>query len=169
MNPFGHICAVAVVATTAFACVGTATAQNQEVVPDPAGTQPSRPPTDLRAEPVPPAVDATFKAWDSNHDGSLTLPEFRNGWRNLRRGSRQTAGAGGAGLRQQFDRIDADNNGGIDRDEYPNLMLVKRAGVQAPPFSEVDRNHDQKLDFAEYSALVRRLRTTRTPATPPTK
>ena len=48
-------------------------------------------------------------------------------------------------------------------------MLVKRAGAQAPPFSEVDRSNDQKLDFAEYSGLVRRLQATRAQATPPTK
>lgn len=159
MNPFTRICAVAAIATAGLACAGSATAQSQDVATEPAATTPAQPPATLRAEPVPPAVDAAFKASDSNHDGALTLQEFRNGWRNFRRGNRQTARA--AGLRQQFGRIDADNNRGIDRDEYPNLVLVKRAGAQAPPFSEVDRNKDQKLDFAEYSGLVRRLQTAR--------
>ena len=112
----------------------------------------------LRAEPVPPAVDTAFRAWDTNHDDALSLVEFRNGWRNMKRGSRQTTGAG---LRQQFDRLDANNNDGIDRVEYSDMVLLKRAGTLVPPFSEADRNRSQKLEFDEYSALVQRLRSMR--------
>lgn len=166
MSRFGRNCAMIAATMAVLASSGSTLAQNQGVAADPQGP-PAQSLVELRAEPVPPAVDAAFRAWDSNHDGSLDLQEFRNGWRNFRRGPRQTVGD--AGLRQQFDRIDADNNGGIDRDEYPNLVLVKRAGALASPFSEVDRNHDQKLDFAEYSGLVHQLRAIRAGATPPTK
>ena len=107
-----------------------------------------------RAEPVPAQVDAAFKAWDADHDGSLTLDEFRTGWRNLSRDAAQPAEAR---LRQQFDRIDANRNAGIDRTEYPNMVLVKQAGNAAPAFSEFDRDGSQKLEFAEYTELVSRL------------
>ena len=164
----------ALATTVLLAFAGAAAAQSAPVptvAPQPVQSAPSPAPkpaaTDLRAEPVPPQVDAVFKAWDTNHDGTLTLAEFHAGWRNIRRGDRQTTGM--AGLRQQFGRIDADDSGGIERDEYPNLVLVKRAGAQAPPFSEVDRNHDGKLDFAEYSELVRRLQTAGHEATPSPK
>ena len=118
----------------------------------------------LRAEPVPPAVDTAFRAWDTNHDDALSLVEFRNGWRNMKRGSRQTTGAG---LRQQFERLDANDNDGIDRVEYSDMVLLKRAGTLAPPFSEADRNRSQKLEFDEYSALVQRLRSNRVPPRTP--
>ena len=96
----------------------------------------------LRAEPVPPAVDALFHKVDVNDDGALSLAEFRNGWRRLhyRRG-RQTAMAG---LRAQFNRLDADDDGGIDRTEYPDMLLVKRAGPLALPFSQVRPKADSE-------------------------
>lgn len=166
MNRLGRTFAVVAAGVVLLASGGNALAQNQGVAAD-SQRPPGQPPAALRAEPVPPAVDAAFLAWDSNRDGSLNLQEFRNGWRNFRRGPKQRVGD--TGLRRQFDRIDADNNGGIDRDEYPDLVLVKRAGALASPFSEVDRNHDQKLDFVEYSGLVRRMSTTRAEATPPTR
>lgn len=120
----------------------------------------------LRAEPVPARVEAVFKAWDANHDGALTLAEFRSGWQNARRGGAQT---GQARLQQQFKQIDANGNGGIDRTEYPNMMLVKRAGSAAPPFSEFDRDNSQKLEFAEYATLVQRLAERRTGTPSPRK
>jgi hypothetical protein len=108
----------------------------------------------VRAEPVPPQVDAAFKAFDTDRDGSLSLAEFRTGWQAMRRGGTQTAQAR---LQHQFKELDANDNGGIDRTEYPNMVLVKRAGSAAPPFSEFDRDRSQKLEYAEYAELVRRL------------
>ncbi|MGH8074620.1 MAG: hypothetical protein ACREO4_11200 [Lysobacter sp.] len=174
MSPFPRVnprlrIALAIAVTIA---AGAAAAQ---VTPKPAtpavstgsATQPA---ATLRAEPVPPAVDSAFKAWDTDRDNVLSLTEFRNGWRTMNRGSRQTSGAG---LRQQFDRLDANGNDGIDRIEYSNMVLLKRAGAMAPPFSEADRNRSQKLEFDEYSALVQRLRSTggrsATPRTPTSK
>lgn len=159
----------------AIAVIIAASTAAAQVAPKPAtpavstGTA-TQPATTLRAEPVPPAVDAAFKTWDTDHNNVLSLAEFRNGWRNMKRGSRQTTGAG---LRQQFDRLDANGNDGIDRVEYSDMVLLKRAGAMAPPFSEADRNRSQKLEFDEYSALVQRLRSTggqsRTPRTPTSK
>lgn len=153
MNPLFRIGnALAMTATLSLA--GAAAAQT----PTPAQTRmpaTARPaPAPARAEPVSAQVDAAFKAWDADHNGSLTLDEFRTGWRNL---SRDAAQSVEARLRQQFDRIDANRNAGIDRTEYPNMVLIKQAGNAAPAFSEFDRDGSQKLEFAEYTELVRRL------------
>jgi Ca2+-binding EF-hand superfamily protein len=71
-----------------------------------------------------------------------------------------------ARLQQQFKQVDANGNGGIDRTEYSGLVLVKRAGSAAPPFSEFDRDGSQKLEYAEYAELVRRLGTAQTGTAP---
>lgn len=163
MNPTRRI-AAALAATTALAIAGSAFAQAPQA--QPAAATPAQPATQaatpapkpaaagVRAEPAPARVEAAFKAWDTDRNGALTLEEFRTGWQNVRRGGAQTAQAG---LQQQFKQLDANGNGGIDRTEYPNMMLVKRAGGAAPPFSEFDRDSSQKLEFAEYTALVQRL------------
>ena len=168
MSPHPHVSPRLRIAL-AVAVAIAASAASAQVAPKPATPAVStatatRPAATLRAEPVPPAVDAAFKAWDANRDNALSLAEFRNGWRTMKRGSRQTAGAG---LRQQFDRLDANGNDGIDRTEYSIMVLLKRSGAMAPPFSEADRNRSQKLEFDEYSALVERLRTTGGRPTPP--
>jgi len=156
MSPAGFLCLRLALTASAVAVTCAASAQVPQAAPRPStGTAaPSEP--GLRAEPVPPAVDAAFQAWDTNHDNSLSPAEFRNGWRNLRRGGRQTVG--GPGLRQQFERLDTNDNDGIDRVEYSDMVLVKRAGAMAPPFSEADSNRSQKIEFGEYGALVQRLR-----------
>jgi glucose/arabinose dehydrogenase len=117
----------------------------------------------VRAEPVPPQVDAAFKAFDTDRNGSLSLAEFRAGWQAMRQGGAQTMQAR---LQQQFKQVDANGNGGIDRTEYSGLVLVKRAGSAAPPFSEFDRDGSQKLEYAEYAELVRRLGTAQTGTAP---
>lgn len=101
-----------------------------------------------------PAVDATFKAWDANHDGMLSQAEFRQGWNAVRQ---RAEGKVEAGLRNQFDKVDANHNGAIDAGEYASLVLVQRAGKSAPPLASFDRNADQRLEFDEYLALVARL------------
>jgi Ca2+-binding EF-hand superfamily protein len=167
MNPLSRtVTALAMTATLSLA--GAAAAQTPTPAPaqtqQPAAARPAPTPVPAvgpaRAEPVPAQVDAAFKAWDADHNGSLTLNEFRAGWRNLSRDAGQPVEAR---LRQQFDRVDANKNAGIDRTEYPNMVLVKQAGNAAPAFSEFDRDGSQKLEFAEYTELVRRL----VPVAPP--
>ena len=97
-------------------------------------------------------VEATFAAWDSNKDHVLSLAEFQAGWAAL-----QKATAIEVRLHRQFQAVDADHDGTLEAGEYANLVLVKRAGTGAPPLSAFDANKDQRLQFPEYLALVRKL------------
>ncbi len=102
-----------------------------------------------------PAVDQaaeTFKAWDKDHNGSLSLPEYRAGWQQAQRVVEVQAR-----LRNQFNTIDANKNGAIDPAEYGSLVLVKQAGKTAPQMSTFDANRDGKLGFVEYVKLVQTL------------
>jgi hypothetical protein len=105
--------------------------------------------------PVSPQVqpaDATFAAWDTDHDGSLSQQEFRMGWQQARQALEVQAK-----LRQQFATIDANKSGAIEASEYGNLLLIKQAGKSAPPLATFDTNKDGKLQWAEYLQLVMKL------------
>lgn len=98
-----------------------------------------------------PAAEA-FKAWDKDHDGSLSPAEFRAGWQQVQRVAETQAR-----LRHQFSTVDANKNGAIDPPEYGGLLLVKNAGKNAPQMSTFDANRDGKLGFPEYVKLVQAL------------
>ena len=107
------------------------------------------------AAPAPAAKDMaaeTFKQWDKNADGQLSLPEFRAGWQQA-----QAAVQLQAQLRRQFATLDANHDGAIDASEYGNLVLIKNAGKNAPPLARFDANADGKLEFGEYLKLVEAL------------
>ena len=114
---------------------------------------PSAPATPAAAE-ADARINALFAAWDANKDHQLSPAEFKAGWTAL-----QQAAALEAALHRQFEAMDADHNGALDAAEYANLYLVKQAGKAAPPLSAFDANKDQKLEFGEYVALVRKLGT----------
>jgi hypothetical protein len=120
-------------------------------------------PTPAVAESAPPQIDAAFAAWDTDKNGSLSLPEFKNGWLALRRVAELQAS-----LRTQFNVIDSDKSGAIDAKEYANLELVKKAGKSAPPLSTFDANKNQKLEFNEYLEFFRQM-TAPKPASPAAK
>ena len=104
------------------------------------------------------AAEATFARWDSDHNGVLSLEEFRTGSHAMAQAARAAArDAAEASLRGQFESIDVNDDAAIGADEYPNLMLVRRAGTSAPPLADFDGNRDGRLQFAEYLALVRQL------------
>lgn len=112
-----------------------------------AQTKPAAP---AAAKPDP--VATTFRAWDKNGDGQLSLVEFRAGWEQMQAALRVEQG-----LRRQFATLDANHDGAIDASEYGNLVLIKQAGKAAPPLARFDANGDGKLEFAEYVALVQAL------------
>lgn len=95
---------------------------------------------------------AMFKAWDKNNDGQLSLVEFRTGWEQAQAVARTQLL-----LRRQFATVDANHDGGIDTNEYTNLLLIKQAGKAAPPLARFDANADGKLEFNEYVKLVETL------------
>ena len=104
------------------------------------------------------AAEATFARWDSDHNGVLSLEEFRNGSDAMAQAARAAArDAAEASLRGQFESIDANDDAGIGADEYTNLMLVRRAGASAPALAAFDANRDGRLQFGEYLAMVRQL------------
>ncbi|RZA13152.1 MAG: hypothetical protein EOP93_20750, partial [Lysobacteraceae bacterium] len=112
------------------------------------------------ARPAPPATPRpaadpaaeTFKAWDKDHNGSLSQLEFTSGWKQLERVAEMQAR-----LRHQFSTIDANKSGAIEVGEYANLVLVKNAGKSAPPLARFDTNANGKLEFNEYVGLVQAL------------
>ena len=144
--------AVAIAGLCLATAAGMAWAQAAAPAPSPQASP-------LRAEPSPPQVDATFAAWDRDHNGALSLQEFRDGSRGMRR----KAGVRDR-LHQQFEAVDADGNDAIDAAEYGKLLLVERAGNGAPPLSMFDTDKDQRLQFPEYLALVRHMTERRTVA-----
>ena len=146
-----------VLAGLAFACAWTqacaqAAPAKPQPQPQPQRTLPARPAAP--ATPREPAVDATFKAWDADHDGVLSQAEFRQGWNSVRRRAQDKVEAS---LRTQFDKVDANHDGAIDAAEYGHLLLVQRAGKSAPALASFDRNGDPRLEFDEYMVLVGRM------------
>ena len=121
-------------------------------------------PAPIRAEPLPPQVDQTFKLWDADHNGALSEQEFRNGWRSMRRAVEVRSG-----LHEQFTKVDVNGNKAIDAGEYGNLVLVQEAGKAAPPLSAFDKNKNQRLEFSEYLTMVRQLSGRRKSAPAPAK
>ena len=115
-----------------------------------AQTAPVAAPTQSAVQADPAA--AMFKAWDKNSDGQLSLVEFRTGWEQA-----QAVARAQLLLRRQFATVDANHDGGIDSNEYGNLLLIKQAGKAAPPLARFDSNADGKLEFNEYVKLVEAL------------
>ena len=104
------------------------------------------------------AAAATFTRWDTDGNGVLSRAEFDKGWAAQAAVARRNASERlQSRLRGQFEAIDRNDNDAIDPDEYPHLLLVRRAGASAPPLSSFDANSDGRLQFAEYLQLVRRL------------
>ncbi|WP_240125672.1 EF-hand domain-containing protein [Thermomonas alba] len=119
--------------------IGLLQAQTKPAAPAPSAAKPD-------------PVAATFKAWDKNGDGQLSLAEFRAGWEQMQAALRVEQA-----LRRQFATLDANHDGAIDASEYGNLVLIKQAGKAAPPLARFDANGDGKLDFSEYVKLVQAL------------
>jgi Ca2+-binding EF-hand superfamily protein len=137
-----------------FLCALAAMAGSQALAQSAApAASPAAKPAKAAVAAEPTRVDATFRAWDADRNGALSLQEFRQGYTRLSLGLRQ------ARLQAQFEVIDGNDDGGIDAGEYAAMALVKRAGGAAPAFASVDSNRNGRLDLAEYRAVVGRLAT----------
>ncbi len=116
-----------------------------------------------RAGQAPPApggwpVEGIFDRWDTDGNGLLSRDEFAKGWAAQAIVARKAAlESMQEGLHEQFAAVDANDNGGIDADEYGELVLVRRAGAKAPAMATFDANADGRLQFDEYLQLVRRM------------
>ncbi len=130
---------------TAFAVGALILAPVANAQTRPAGTTAAQAPTVDEAT-------RTFRAWDKNGDGQLTMAEFSEGFKRA-----QATVQAAANLRRQFAAIDANHSGAIDPTEYPNLVLIKNAGRNAPSLSRFDGNGNGKLEFNEYVKLVEAL------------
>lgn len=93
-----------------------------------------------------------FKAWDKDHNGSLSPAEFSAGWQRA-----QAVATVQAGLHRQFASLDGNHDRGLDAGEYGAMVLVKRAGKAAPPLARFDANGNGRLEFAEYARTVEAL------------
>lgn len=117
------------------------------------GAPPTAAPRAAAPAPAPPrGIETIFNALDTDKDKALSLQEFQAGYPGLAR-----AIALELRLRDQFQALDANRNGTLEPAEYANLELVKGAGRAAPPLHAFDADKNQKLDFAEYLAALRRL------------
>ena len=104
----------------------------------------------IQAQPADEA-DAVFARWDTDHNGTLSLDEFRIGWHQLQ--ATMTLRR----LHEQFVAMDTDKNGCLDAEEYNRLELIRNAGKSAPPMSMFDTEKNQCLDFKEYVNVVNYL------------
>lgn len=106
-----------------------------------------------QAQAQPDRMDKAFEAWDTDHNGVLSRAEFEAGWRAVvERGI-------AARLRAQFEKLDRNDDNGLDGAEYASLALVMQAGKDAPALAVFDANGDKRLQFDEYIVSVRTLAT----------
>ena len=109
----------------------------------------------VQATPVAPAAasspEAVFARWDTDHNASLSLAEFKAGLQQVQNANALRA------LHDNFVARDSNKNNAIDVAEYVNLELIKKAGTAAPALSAFDSDKNQRLDFKEYVGLVTAL------------
>ena len=113
-----------------------------------ATTSSSNAPVPHAAAPPVDEAKAIFSHWDTDHNGTLSLDEFRAGWHQLQ------AAAELRRLHDQFVTMDTDKNGCLNAAEYAHLVLIQHAGTSAPPMSMFDTEKNQCLDFKEYVNVV---------------
>ena len=95
--------------------------------------------------------EAAFKRIDKNADNQLSLDEFKAELDARRRAAALRR------LQRQFQAMDKNHSGNLESAEFYELPIVKATGAKAPQFGAVDGNHDAKIDFKEYVAMVARF------------
>lgn len=97
------------------------------------------------------AAEALFGRLDSDHDGQLSLEEFRAVMPSRRQGVVYQR------LSAHFRNRDTDQSGFLEAGEFAALLLIINAGSDAPTMESADSNADARLDFREYALLMARL------------
>ncbi len=94
-------------------------------------------------------MDTEFARMDANGDNVLTPEEIS---------SAQEMAMRAEALRQNrraFDRLDTDQNGLIDADEFAGLMDLDQVAINPAPFLEqFDSNSDQAITLLEYRIVT---------------
>ena len=85
-----------------------------------------------------------FKALDTNKDGKLTLEELQGGQHQAMQSPGMGHGDGTTHLDQRFNAADANQDGGLDREEAKDMPMLSQY------FDEVDANKDGKVTRQEY-------------------
>jgi len=85
-----------------------------------------------------PPVDI-LRAYDANHDGSVTRAEME------------------AGLRADFAKADTNHDGALDKDEVRAVNAARWNSDASTASPLVDWNHDGVVDFDEFAATARSL------------
>ena len=129
---------VVVALTYAMSLLVATCAQAQGATPTPVPDAPS-------------SSEAVFARWDTDHNASLSLAEFKAGLQQVQNANALRA------LHDNFVAHDTNKNNALDAAEYANLELIKKEGTAAPALSAFDTDKNQGLDFKEYVGMVTAL------------
>ena len=100
-------------------------------------------PTEAQAVP---GLQQNFSQYDTDHNGKLGKDEFAAAMSAL--GSAPGVRWDAARASSEFDKLDKNNDGGLDQTELQSMPAVKQN------FSQYDTNHDGKLGKDEFAAAV---------------
>ncbi len=85
------------------------------------------------------AVHNLFKEMDTNHDSKVDREEFA-------KDMEMTA----------FDKLDADKDGFITREEWRKMDYIEDLGKSHEVFKYADRNADKRISFPEFSEYAKK-------------
>jgi len=107
------------------------------------------PPAPPPAQHQPPSPEEMFKKFDTNHDGVLSLDEFKAGHENMRamqeERMKEHAEMRGQHMEDRFKQLDKNGDGVLTKDEVKGMPIADR-------FDKLDTNHDGKLTPDELKA-----------------